>query len=146
MFGYSLGLLNFLLPLFSLPPVTSLTPLLLSPLLWAQITVARARGGENSRQECGTSVFRRTIPLFSYSSALQQTVSGLHSRKRNRGPLNPTPPSKFSSSLPPFFCLSPHPSFPFCRPHWSFPRTPPPLLLLFPFSFLLHFTKQKSPS
>lgn len=30
-----------------------------------------------------------------------------------------------------FFCLSPHPSFPFCRPHWSFPRTAL-LLLLFP--------------
>lgn len=42
---------------FSLPSVTSPTPTNAPPypLLWPQTT--KTRGGENSQQECGTSVF-----------------------------------------------------------------------------------------
>lgn len=73
-----------------------------------------------------------------FLSSLQQTVSRLHSRKRNREPLNPTP--LFSSPLLPSVCLHIL-HFLFCRPRWSFPRTLP--LLLRPTFFRLLSTKQE---
>lgn len=111
-----------------LPSVTFPTPHCSPPPPLAPNNQSQGgREGGGSQQECGMSVSLRTIALFSYFSAPQQTVSRLHSRKRNRGALHPSPFLR-ALFIPPslFLCLSPHPSFPFCRPCWSFPRTPPP--------------------
>lgn len=168
--GYSFSLLNSPLLLLAslippLPPsVTSFNPPLLSSLSlslppsthWPQTATARKKkrrgtrgtgrrrrrgGGGLWQQECGTSVFLRTISLFSYFSSLQQTDSRLHSRKRNRGPLNPTPLSEFSSSPPSLPSLST--SFiSLLSPSLVISSNPPPPPPLLPLFFLLHSTKQ----
>lgn len=116
-----------LLHLLQLLPLLLLLPVLCHlsnphrhapPLSLFPLAPNGTRGGENSQQECGTSVFPRTIPVFSTSP---QTVLGLHSRKRNRGPLHPTPLCGFS---------------PHTHTHAGRAGVPPPLFLSVSTSFI----------
>lgn len=82
-----------------------------SLLLWPQITRARGRKGEKTQSKNAVPRPSEEQSLCFPALALRQTVPELHSRRRNRGPPEPTHLS--AAPLPPLFRLSPQPSFPF---------------------------------
>lgn len=80
------------------PPMPSL-------LLWPQITRARGRKGEKTQSKNAVPRPSEEQSLRFPTLVLRQTVPELHSRRRNRGPLEPTllsqspPPSSFIPSV-----------------------------------------------
>lgn len=91
------------MPSLTLPPAA--TPPMPSLLLWLQITRARGRKGEKTQSKNAVPRPSEEQSLCFPALALGQTVPELHSRRRNRGPLEPTLPSPFAPSLLYSVCL-----------------------------------------